>query len=145
MEVSKKETCPLVHEWNRASRRLAMLVEQMGKIDREFEYKTQLDAPEEVLRQNVEEYQKLDKEAYKLLDQIQEIEHAMDNDSLSEVHPVGYRTGYVQAKKAVKCGAVKERNGFTWVATHPACRPGTCLHDQKEIARRHYVRAWCKS
>lgn len=133
--------CFLTQEWDKVRTRIIHAMKRLTGAERDYDRAVSEEYPEEIIQDRAGMMDLYQKELDKEMASLKEVEHAMDNQSLDEVHGKGWQSKQVKAKWPTKCGAQKHH----WVATHPECRPGSCSRPMEpNIGRKAPLKVWWK-
>ena len=133
--------CFLTQEWNKVSRRILHAVKCLAGAERDYDRAVSEEYPKDIIRDRAGMVDLYEKELNREMASLKEVEHAMDNKSLDEVHGKGWQSKQTRALWTTRCGA----NQKHWTVTHPECRPGTCLRSHEPvIGKKGYIKIWWK-
>lgn len=133
--------CFLTQEWNKVSRRILHAVKCLAGAERDYDRAVSEEYPKDIIRDRAGMVDLYEKELNREMASLKEVEHAMDDQSLDEVHGKGWQSKQTRARWTTRCGASQKH----WTVTHPECRPGTCLRSHEPvIGKKGYIKVWWK-
>jgi len=131
--------CFLTQEWDKVSRRILHAVKCLRGAELDYDQAIVCGCPEEMIRDRAGMVALYQKELDREMASLKEVEHAMDNQSLDEVHGKKWQSKQTRARWTTRCGASQKH----WTVTHPECRPGTCLRSHEPvIGKKGYIKVW---
>ena len=131
--------CFLTQEWDKVRTRIIYAMKRLTGAERDYDKAISCGCPEEEIQDKLGMISLYQGEIDKGFEALEQVEHAMDNQALDEVHGKKYQSKQVEAKWPTKCGAQKHH----WIATHPECRPGSCSRPMEpNIGRKAPLKVW---